>query len=520
MNYKELVGMIENLNPSENKPTDLQLDGNLSVKVYPKSVHELADTHLFIGVEGIEKSLYILSPGEINYTAERFTGDIIVNGGDYEVRKCPLSHENALMIQEEYDFAKPRVIGITNSYGLGDRLGIANPGHIRAAEGFDMKLILAQQSIRELQRTNRTPEEVMDAAVWAVFQEGYHKGFGADADHLKTTDDIDLMMKAGFVMFTIDPGDYVVNEADTLSTAELEEKIKELPWDELDDSFENILAAYENNEVQFSNDFSLNPDKETLMRALVKYGKVINHTVKMVNHLKNNYADKEWEIELSVDETESVTTPFEHYFVVNELKKREVELVSLAPRFVGEFNKGIDFRGDLELFTSEYLKHLKISEKVGPYKISIHSGSDKFTVYWAIGSLKEGFVHVKTAGTSYLEALHAIAIKEPALFREILDFSRAHYEEEKKTYHVVGDLAMVPAGSNCSDEELLALFEQDDARQVLHVNFGKVLTGKDDRGRFLFYDRIMTCLKENEDTHYEVLINHFHKHFKPFMQGK
>ncbi len=520
MDYNDIVNKITRLNPAVNKLQSLQLDENLNVNIYPKSLHKLVDTHLFIGVQGIEKNLYILSPGDINYAAERFTGEVIVSGGDYEVRKCPLNHENALQIQEEYDFAKARAIGITNSYGLGDRLGIANPGHIRAAEGFDMKLILAQQSIRELQRTNRTPEEVMDAAVWAVLQEGYHKGFGADADHLKTTDDIDLMMKAGFVMFTIDPGDFVVNEADSLSVSDLQNIIGELPWDELNDSFENMLAAYEDKKVELSEDFSLNSDKETLMRALVKYGRVINHTVKMVDHLKNNYADKEWEIELSVDETESVTTPFEHYFVVNELKKRNVELVSLAPRFVGEFNKGIDFRGDIELFRSEYIKHLKISEKLGPYKISIHSGSDKFSVYWAIGSLKEGFVHVKTAGTSYLEALHAVAIKEPDLFREILDFSRAHYEEEKKTYHVVGDLAKVPAGADCSDEELLKLFEQDDARQVLHVNFGKVLTTKEGDGKFLFYNRLMTCLKENEETHYQTLINHFHKHFEPFMQGK
>ena len=61
-----------------------------------------------------------------------------------------------------------------------------------------MKPILAQQSIRELERTQRKPEDVLDAATWAVFQEGYKDGFGADADHLKTTDDIDLLVKAGF----------------------------------------------------------------------------------------------------------------------------------------------------------------------------------------------------------------------------------------------------------------------------------------------------------------------------------
>lgn len=89
-------------------------------------------------------------------------------------------------------------------------------GKILSDTGFDpgthMKAVLAQQSIRELERTQRRPEEIMDAATWAVYQEGYEEGFGADADHLKTTADIDLMVAAGFAMFTIDPGEHVVNE--------------------------------------------------------------------------------------------------------------------------------------------------------------------------------------------------------------------------------------------------------------------------------------------------------------------
>jgi hypothetical protein len=519
MNYKEVISELSGLDSTENKLQSVKVDGLQSVKVYPKSLHEFDDVQLFIGVEGIEKNLFIVSAAAGNANAGLFAGEVAVSTADYEIKKCALSHENALKIQDKYDFARSKAIGVTNSYGVGDRLGIANAGHIRAAEGFDMKLILAQQSIRELERTGRTPEDVMDAAVWAIIQEGYHEGFGSDADHLKNTDDIDLMIKAGFVMFTIDPSDYVNNDADSLAMGDLEAEIKKLPWKELNTSFEAMLAEYENVDFILSDNFTLKADKETIMRGMVKYGKVINHTVNMVNYLKDKYADKEWEIELSVDETESITTPFEHYFVVSELKKRQVELVSLAPRFVGEFNKGIDFRGDLDLFKSEYIKHLEISEKLGPYKISIHSGSDKFSVYWAIGELKKGFVHVKTAGTSYLEALHAIAIKEPALFKEIMDFSRAHYEVEKKTYHVVGELSKVKAASDCTDAELLDYFNQDDARQVLHVNFGKVLTEKDSDGNFLFYNRFMTCLKENEETHYEVLIKHFKKHFEPFMQG-
>ncbi len=73
----------------------------------------------------------------------------------------------------------------------------------------------------------------MDAAVWAVFQEGYKNGFGSDADHLKTTDDIDLMINAGFTMLTFDPSEYVINEADSLEIPELEKKTETLNWNKL-----------------------------------------------------------------------------------------------------------------------------------------------------------------------------------------------------------------------------------------------------------------------------------------------
>jgi hypothetical protein len=193
-----------------------------------------------------------------------------------------------------------------------------------------------------------------------------------------------------------------------------------------------------------------------------------------------------------------------------------VKFISLAPRFIGDFEKGIDYKGDLNLFKSEYQKHLAITKHFGNYKISLHSGSDKFSVYKVIGSLKEAYTHVKTAGTSYLEALKVVAAKNPDLFREILNFSRNLYETEKKSYHVSADIKKVLAGKDYSNEQLITLFDSNDVRQVLHVTFGRVLTDKDQTGNYLFKDKILQCLIENEETHYEFLIKHFRKHLEPF----
>ena len=505
----------------DNQTFPLDISHDQTIQVYPRSINQHGGASLFMARSGLEKYLYMVSLDEINSALmQKFEGKILSDTGfdpGTLIKQCDLIHDNALVVRELFQFTRPVLIGLHNSFGLGDRLGLANPAHLRAVTGTPMKAVLAQQSIRELERTQRRPEEVMDAATWAVYQEGYREGFGADADHLKTADDIDLMMAAGFTMFTIDPGEHVVNEADFLATDDLVNKSKSIRWSLLGDTFDNFIARYEDRSFPIAENFTIRPGREQVLRALVKYGNVIAHTVNLYAYFQEKYSDYPAEFELSVDETESVTSPFEHFLVANELKRHGITLVSLAPRFVGDFEKGIDYKGDLGIFKEEYVKHVKIAEMLGPYKLSIHSGSDKFGVYEAIGSLNQGHVHVKTAGTSYLEALRTIAVNDTGLFREILDFSRDQYEVEKASYHVSADIKNVPVSSQATDAQLLALFEQDDGRQVLHVTFGKVLTSKNAEGEYIFRDRILNCLQAHEESHYSLLQRHFDRHLKPFL---
>ena len=82
-----------------------------------------------------------------------------------------------------------------------------------------------------------------------------------------------------------------------------------------------------------------------------------------------------------------------------------MKLVSLAPRFIGDFEKGVDYKGDLAALETSLADHAAIAEMLGPYKLSLHSGSDKLSMYPAFARATKGRFHVKTAGTSYLEAL-------------------------------------------------------------------------------------------------------------------
>jgi hypothetical protein len=446
-----------------------------------------------------------------NFSGERREVEL-----DVEACLGNLDHANAVAVRQLCDGARPQPLGLDDSFGLGDRLGIAGQAHLRALRGTGFRVVLAQQSIRELERTERTPEDVMDAATWAVLEEGWTEAWGADADHLKTGADVDLMAEAGFTMFTIDPGDHVVDAADEMSLSELQEAAADLPWSELEDTLGAALRRYAGEGIEVERGLILDPSAEDVLRAWVKYGAPLAHTAKMYRHIASTMGERPFEVEVSVDETASVTTPFEHWLVASELRRLGVEWIGLAPRFVGDFEKGIDYRGDLEVFRGEYLKHLAIADSLGPYKISIHSGSDKFGVYRVIGEIGKGGVHVKTAGTSYLEALRTVAACEPKLFREILDFSRSLYEHERRTYHVSAELERVPAAADLKNRELKNLFEDDDARQVLHVTFGRVLTEKGDDGQYLFKDRLLAALAEHETVHYENLVAHFRRHTAPF----
>ncbi len=513
---KELLNsLLEKAKTSENAKAPINIRGN-EVLAYENSFHKNGSNIFFTGIVEGTKYFFVVTPKDANELLNKFEGSLLETNEDIAVKQCPQVHSNVVAIQEIFDFTTPKLLGYKNSFGFGDRIGLANPAHLRSLTSEDdFAPILAQQSIRELSRTVRKAENVMDAAVWAVMQEGWTSGFGSDADHLKTENDVDTMVNAGFTMFTFDPSDHVVNEADIMSIEELEKYISELVWDS-SSSTADVLQKYADKEISVNNDFTLAPTKEDSLRALVKYGKSILHIAKLYRYLKETYPDAPVEIEVSVDETESVTTPFEHFFMASELTQLNVEFISLAPRFIGDFEKGIDYKGDLDVFKEEYLKHIAITEHFGNYKISLHSGSDKFSVYAVIGSLHSGYTHVKTAGTSYLEALRVAATADEKLFREIFDFAQANYEVEKKTYHVSADLNKLKKADEYSSEELADLLNQDDARQVFHVTFGLVLTIKDDSGKYIYRDKIYKCLEENEDLHYKYLVKHFRRHLDPF----
>lgn len=480
-----------------------------SLQVYAKSIASSEQRLFFLARRDREKYLGILSLGSANHEFSGRSEPVAAGSKALTLTVCPATAANAAALRRALPFLAPRTLGLRKSAGCGDRLGLATPGHVRAVRKSSMAPIFAQQSMRENARTGRTPQQVMDEALWGVFQEGWRDGFGADADHLKTTSDIDLCAAAGFTFYTFDPGEYVNNAANAAAPGDIQTMILNLPWKALETTPEDLSRALADRTIDLDG-FKLTIGQEELMRAAAKYGRAVEHTVKMYRHLVQVMGSRPFELEMSVDETETVTSLAEHVYIAHELKRLGVRWVSLAPRYVGTFEKGVDYIGDLAQFRESFARHLAVARAFGPYKLSLHSGSDKFSIYPIAAALAGELVHLKTAGTSYLEALHAIATLDPALFRSIVAFAAERYPADRASYHVSADVARMPDVASWQNRQLPELLEDFHGREILHVTFGSVL--QDQR----FCGQFFQTLRENEETYYQMLENHFDKHLSPF----
>ena len=198
-----------------------------------------------------------------------------------------------------------------------------------------------------------------------------------------------------------------------------------------------------------------------------------------------------YEIELSVDETDQPTTLAEHYFIYDQcLSSRNEARLAWPALYIGDFEKGADYKGNKARWSGSLRDHAAIAESLGPYKLSLHSGSDKLSIYPALARASKGRFHVKTAGTSYLEALRVVARHDASLFREVDQLRAAlHYDRDKATYHVSATLDSAPPPSEVRDAVELerhylerwpevepGLGFTRPGRQILHCTFGSVLT--------------------------------------------
>ena len=290
------------------------------------------------------------------------------------------------------------------SFGVGDRFAHEGVNQLKALieaeERFGVHFVpVWNKSNREHQIVGTEPIETRKEADAAVAALGYKDQYFVDADHINLNN-VDRFIEASD-FFTIDVADYIGK------TGTMEERF--LP-------------------------------------AIKEAGKIYRHIAERKG--VDNFVT-----EVSMDEVDEAQTPEELRYILKELAAENIPVQTIAPKFTGRFNKGVDYRGDLALFEKEFEQDLLvIDEAVKAYglpenlKLSIHSGSDKFSIYPIMGRLIRKYdkgIHIKTAGTTWLEENIGLAVADPAaleLAKKIYVNALGRMEELTVPYATVIDV--------------------------------------------------------------------------------
>ena len=334
------------------------------------------------------------------------------------------------------------------SFGVGDRFAHEGINQLKALieaeERFGVHFVpVWNKSNREHQIVGTEPIETRKEADAAVKALGYKGQYFVDADHINLNN-VDRFIEASD-FFTIDVADYIGK------TGSMEERF--LP-------------------------------------AIKEAGKIYRHIAEKKG--ADNFVT-----EVSMDEVDEAQTPEELRYILREIAREGIPVQTIAPKFTGRFNKGVDYRGDLARFEREFEQDLLvIDEAVREYglpenlKLSIHSGSDKFSIYPIMGRLirkHDKGIHIKTAGTTWLEENIGLAVADPAaleLAKKIYVNALGRMEELTVPYATVidVDVAKLPTPDEVAkwDADTYARtmrHNQEDPlynpsfRQLIHVSY-------------------------------------------------
>ncbi|WP_026135510.1 tagaturonate epimerase family protein [Nafulsella turpanensis] len=325
------------------------------------------------------------------------------------------------------------------SMGLGDRFGQEGEAQLRAIlkareAGITITPVW-NKSHREHQTLDTNPQEVRTEADQAVKALGWNGNYFVDADHINRQNVAEFIEVSDF--FTIDVAEYIGQAA---APEEIEQFVKENNEHPSGLSIPGIEKPF--------------PVDEELLRKIARQFLLASREAgNIYRHILQQRGEDNFVTEVSMDEVENPQSPVELYFILKMLNKASVPIQTIAPKFTGNFYKGIDYEGQLEQFTKEFEQDILVIrhavEKFGlpeNLKLSIHSGSDKFSLYQPIKTIlhkhKAG-IHIKTAGTTWLEEL--IGLAEAGgdgleLAKNIYAEAYSRYEELTEPYKPVLDI--------------------------------------------------------------------------------
>jgi hypothetical protein len=369
------------------------------------------------------------------------------------------------------------------SFGVGDRFSHQAQAQLSAfqkanEQGVEITPVW-NKSYREHNIISSNPVTTREQADLAVRELNWTGDYFVDADHV-TFDSVDFFLESSD-FFTLDVADFIGKPANEENIQAFVSKnrryIGELQIGDISEKFEINDALLEN--------------------IARKYLKAIEAAGKTYRKIEASKGSGKIVVEVSMDETDQPQTPLEIFFILAGLAGERIPVKTLAPKFSGRFNKGVDYVGDLNLFRKEFGQDLAvlkfaIDEFSLPQnlKLSVHSGSDKFSLYPIINELIKKYdagLHLKTAGTTWLEELIGLALAEGkglTIAKEIYQIAFARFDELCGPYASVIDinvqnLPSVQTVSNWDGEKFANALRHDpscedynsDLRQLLHVGY-------------------------------------------------
>ncbi len=285
------------------------------------------------------------------------------------------------------------------SFGIGDRFSMQGESQLKALKmalekGFEV-IPVWNKSNREHVTIGSLPGHTRLAADKAVEKMGWNKPYFVDADHINKSNVDKFIDCCDF--FTIDVADYIGKMAERSDIETFISKNKEFTG-----QF-SVPGGDQNFEIT----------NATLQTIAGKFLYAIKQAAEIYRYISSKKGPANFVAEISMDEVNDAQSPVELFFILSAVAAEKIPLANIAPKFTGRFNKGVDYIGDLVLFEKEFTQDLLVIDHAiktfglpSSLKLSVHSGSDKFSIYPIIGKLLKKYdkgIHVKTAGTTWLE---------------------------------------------------------------------------------------------------------------------
>lgn len=405
------------------------------------------------------------------------------------------------------------------SFGVGDRFAHQARPQLKACmlaveQGVPVVPVW-NKSNREHKIVGSEPATIRAAADRAVRELGWRRPYHVDADHINV-ETVDRFLEPSD-FFTLDVADAIGRPAETALVAEFLRRHPELTG-RID--IPGIPGPFQ-------------MSREMANAAASKYLFAVNEAGRIYRKIESSKGKGRFITEVSMDETDRPQTPPELLLILAAIADEGIPIQTIAPKFTGRFNKGVDYVGNAEQFEQEFASDIAVvAYAVRQYglpdnlKLSVHSGSDKFSIYAAIRRAVRQFdagIHLKTAGTTWLEELIGLAEgggEGLAMAKEVYAGAYAHREELCAPYAAVIDIspACLPspdAVRTWSSQQYVETLRHDQrnpafnphVRQLLHVGY-KIAAGIGER----YTNMLETC---EESISRNVTENLFERHLKP-----